>query len=133
VPLDAIVLDLNLDMVARTNGVLWAAGAHHTPGLRNVLECVAAAAPLDLRLGHDAPDAAEGDDWTGASDHAPFHAAGIPFVYLGVEDHPDYHRPTDDFENIDAGEYMDALRTALLTLLTLDRALPFPFAPGSEP
>ncbi len=124
VPLDSIALDLNLDMVARTNGVLWAAGAHQTPALRPLLERVAAEAPLDLRLGHDAPNAPEGDDWTHASDHGPFHDAGIPFVYLGVEDHPDYHRPTDDFGNIDPGEYMDALRTALLTLLTLDGALP---------
>jgi Zn-dependent M28 family amino/carboxypeptidase len=130
VALDSIALDLNMDMVARTNGVLWAAGAHHTPALRPVLEGVAAAAPLDLRLGHDAPSA-PGDDWTRSSDHGPFHDAGIPFVYLGVEDHPDYHRPTDDFENIDPGEYMDALRTALLTLLTLDRALPLP--PGRTP
>lgn len=133
VPLGAIALDLNLDMVARTDGVLWAAGAHHTPALRPVLEHVAAEAPLDLRLGHDAPNAPEGDDWTDASDHGPFHAVGKPFVYLGVEDHPDYHRPTDDFENIDPGEYMDALRTALLTLLALDRALPLAAGSGRAP
>ncbi len=134
VPLDSIALDLNLDMVARTAGVLWAGGAYHTPALRPVLERVAAEAPLDLRLGHDAPDAPEGDDWTHSSDHGPFHDAGIPFVYLGVEDHPDYHRPTDDFENIDPGEYMDALRTALLTLLALDQALPLsgPSTPERE-
>jgi len=131
VPLEAIALDLNLDMIARTGGVLWAAGAYQTPALRPVLERVATEAPLRLRLGHDAPSAPEGDDWTDASDHGPFHDAGIPFVYLGVEDHPDYHRPTDDFENVDPGEYMDALRTALLTLLALDRALPLP-APGSS-
>lgn len=126
VPLDSIVVNLNLDMVARTGGLLWAGGAHHTPGLRPVLEEVAARAPLDLRLGHDRPGAPEGDDWTGQSDHAAFHAAGVPFVYLGVEDHADYHRPTDDFENVDPGEYMNALRTALMVLLALDRALPLP-------
>jgi Zn-dependent M28 family amino/carboxypeptidase len=135
VPLDSIALDLNLDMVARTAGVLWAGGAYHTPALRAVLERVAAEAPLDLRLGHDSPGAPEGDDWTQSSDHGPFHDVGIPFVYLGVEDHPDYHQPTDDFQNIDPGEYMDALRTALMTLVALDQALPLPDAssPGSEP
>ncbi len=136
VPLDSIALDLNLDMVARTAGVLWAGGAHQTPALRPVLERVAAEAPLELRLGHDAPDAPEGDDWTHSSDHGPFHDVGIPFVYLGVEDHPDYHRPTDDFRNIDPGEYMDALRTALLTLVALDAALPLPppaSGPGAQP
>jgi len=135
VPLDSIALDLNLDMVARTGGVLWAGGAYHTPALRPVLERVAAEAPLDLRLGHDSPGAPEGDDWTQSSDHGPFHDAGIPFVYLGVEDHPDYHRPTDDFQNIDPGEYMNALRTALMTLVALDQALPLPApsTPGTEP
>ena len=99
-------------------------GAHHTAALGPILESVAAEAPLTLRLGHDRPGAPEGDDWTSASDHAPFHAAGIPFVYLGVEDHPDYHRPTDDVERIVPGEYVAAVRTVLLTLRALDGALP---------
>lgn len=130
ISLDQTDLDLNMDMVARTGGVLWAGGAHHTPALRPILEEVAARAPLTLKLGHDAPGAPEGDDWTHSSDHGPFLDAGIPFVYLGVEDHPDYHRPTDDFERIDPGEYMNALRTALMTLLALDQALPLSPAPS---
>ena len=125
VPLGAIRLNVNLDMVARTDGLLWASGAHHTPALRPVLERVASDAPLTLKLGHDSPGAPEGADWTNASDHGPFHAAGIPFVYFGVEDHPDYHRPTDDFERIDPGEYVNAVRTILSALRTLDGALPF--------
>lgn len=124
VPLDSIVLNLNLDMVARTAGTLWAAGAHHTLALRPVLEAVAARSPVELRLGHDRPEAPEGDDWTRQSDHFAFHSVGIPFVYLGVEDHPDYHRPTDDFERVDPGEYMAALRASLMVLLALDGVLP---------
>jgi hypothetical protein len=124
VPLERVALNVNLDMVSRTGGLLWAAGAHHTPPLRPVLEAVAADAPVALRLGHDRPGAPEGDDWTSASDHGPFHAAGIPFVYFGVEDHPDYHRPTDDFERIDPGEYVDAVRTILSGIRALDAALP---------
>lgn len=124
VPLDSVSVNLNLDMVARTAGVLWAGGAHHTPALRPILEDVAARSPVELRLGHDRPDAPEGDDWTRQSDHFAFHSEGIPFVYLGVEDHPDYHHATDDFENVVPSEYMDALRAALLTLLALDGALP---------
>jgi hypothetical protein len=44
-------------------------------------------------------------------------------VYFGVEDHSDYHRPTDDFERIDPGEYMNAVRTILTALRALDAAL----------
>jgi hypothetical protein len=124
VPLDSVDVNLNLDMVARTAGVLWAGGASHTPTLRPILEDVASRSPVELRLGHDRPGAPEGDDWTGQSDHRAFHEAGIPFIYLGVEDHPDYHHPTDDFERVVPAEFMDALRAALLTLLALDQALP---------
>jgi len=124
VPPEAILLNVNLDMVSRAEGVLWAGGAYHTPALRPVLEAVAAEPPLTLRLGHDRPNAPEGDDWTNASDHGPFHEAGIPFVYFGVEDHADYHRPTDDFERIDPGEYVAAVRTILAALRALDEALP---------
>jgi Zn-dependent M28 family amino/carboxypeptidase len=126
VPLERIALNVNLDMVSRTDGVLWAAGAYHTPALRPILEAVAAEAPLTLRLGHDRPGAPEGDDWTHQSDHGSFHDRGIPFIYFGVEDHPDYHRPTDDFDRVDPGEYVAAVRTILLALRALDEALPLP-------
>jgi hypothetical protein len=126
VALERIALDVNLDMVSRTAGLLWAAGASHTPSLRPILERVAARAPVALRLGHDRPGAPEGDDWTEQSDHLAFHARGIPFVYFGVEDHEDYHRPTDDFERIVPGEYVAAVRTILIGLRELDAALPLP-------
>jgi len=121
---ERIALNVNLDMVARTDGVLWAAGAYHTPALRPILEAVATSAPVKLQLGHDRPGAPEGDDWTQSSDHSVFHDAGIPFVYFGVEDHADYHRPTDDFERIDPAEYLASVRTILMALRALDRALP---------
>jgi hypothetical protein len=85
---------------------------------------------VTLRLGHDRPDAPEGDDWTNSSDHAPFHQAGIPFVYFGVEDHDDYHRPTDDFERVDPGEFTAAVRTILMAIRALDAALPLEETPG---
>lgn len=126
VDLDDVAVNVNLDMVARpTDGVLWAAGGHHTPALEPLLRDIAADAPLDLRLGHDRPDAPEGADWTRSSDHAAFHARGVPFVYFGVDDHADYHRPTDDFERVDPGEFLAAVRIVLDTLTALDGALPF--------
>jgi Zn-dependent M28 family amino/carboxypeptidase len=127
---ERIALDVNLDMVSRTDdGGLWAAGAYHTPALRPILEGVAADAQVTLRLGHDRPGAPEGDDWTESSDHSAFHRAGIPFVYFGVEDHEDYHQPTDDLERVDPGEYVAAVRTILAALRALDAALPL----GADP
>ncbi len=124
IPVEQISLNVNLDMVSRSGGLLWASGAHHTPALRPILEGVAAVAPATLRLGHDRPNAPEGDDWTNSSDHGPFHTSGVPFVYFGVEDHPDYHRPTDDAERVDPGEYVNSVRTILSALRALDAAMP---------
>jgi Zn-dependent M28 family amino/carboxypeptidase len=123
VALADLLLAVNLDMVARgEDGALWAAGSHHYPALRPVLEAAAARSPIPLRLGHDRPED-RGDDWTLLSDHAPFHLAGIPFVYFGVEDHPDYHQPTDDWERIDAQFLAGSALAIEQALRALDRAL----------
>jgi Zn-dependent M28 family amino/carboxypeptidase len=132
VPVEQILLNVNFDMVSRTAGTLWASGATHTPALRPVLEALTGEAPVTVRLGHDSPGAPEGDDWTGASDHAPFHRAGVPFVYFGVEDHADYHRPTDDFGGVDPGEFVAAVRTIFIALPALDEALPLSGGPDSR-
>ena len=124
VPLDRIGLNVNLDMVARTDGPLWAVGAYHTPQPRQTLEEIARDARVELRLGHDRPRAPEGADWTNSSDHAPFHRAGIPFVYFGVEDHVDYHKPTDDVEHVKADEFLASVETILSALRALDEVVP---------
>lgn len=102
-PLSRVALVINADMVARQDGgALWVAGTAHTPALRPLVERVAANARIPVRLGHDTPGGKPGDDWTASSDHGAFHARGIPFLYLGVEDHPDYHQPGDDADKVDA-------------------------------
>lgn len=124
VPLSAIALDVNLDMVSRNaDGELYAAGAHPHPQLRAPLERVAARSAVKLRLGHDDPGLPRGKDWTESSDHAPFHHAGIPFVYFGVEDHADYHRPTDDADKIAPAFFAGAAETILDAVAELDRVL----------
>ena len=45
------------------------------------------------------------------SDHAVFFRAGIPHVYFGVEDHPDYHTPRDDFELVDQEWFLKSVDT----------------------
>jgi Zn-dependent M28 family amino/carboxypeptidase len=55
-----------------------------------------------------------------SSDHGPFHAAGVPFVYFGVEDHPDYHRASDTFETINQRFFLDAVETVKQAILRFD-------------
>jgi len=124
VPLDQIVINVNLDMVSRnTDGELYVAGTYHYPFLEPLVARVAESAPVTLIAGHDRPGLPAGDDWTRASDHGAFHDAGVPFLYFGVEDHADYHRPTDTFENIEPDFYGHALETILDAIATLDREL----------
>ncbi len=95
----AVRLNLNLDMVGRDDGgALVVSGTSHAPRFREPLERLADGGPLPVVFGHDA---AGPDDWTNASDHAAFFEKGIPHLYFGVEDHADYHQPTDDADKID--------------------------------
>lgn len=122
VPRESIVLNINMDMISRNErGELYVAGTHHWPFLRRYVERVAESAPVTLRMGHDSPDLGPRDDWTMLSDHGAFHEAGIPFLYFGVEDHPDYHRPTDTFERIQPGFYVRAVETILEVIREVDR------------
>ena len=99
---ERMALNMNFDMVSRSDvNELYAAGPSHSPVLVPLIGGVAAKSPAKLIIGHDTPKADDPIyDWTSQSDHAAFFEAGIPFLYLGVEDHPDYHQPTDDFEAI---------------------------------
>ena len=121
--LDHVALNVNMDMVSRNEkDELFAAGVFHYPFLKPYLERVAARSQIHLRFGHDGTRGA-GDDWTMSSDHGPFYRAGIPFVYFGVEDHADYHRHTDDFENIDPDFFAHAITTVLDAVVELDANL----------
>ena len=58
------------------------------------------------------------------SDHGVFHTAGIPFLYFGVEDHGDYHRPSDTADKIDPVFFGQVAEMILDFVLTADRTLP---------
>ena len=125
IPRERIGLNINLDMVSRSEKrEIFIAGTYHTPALKAPLEMVAKRAPIAVLFGHDRPVAIAGgvDDWTNQSDHGPFHAAKIPFVYFGVEDHPDYHKPTDTADKINRGFFVDVAETVLDAIIQLDTA-----------
>ena len=112
-PLDIaqVLLNVNLDMVSRSEArELFAVGTYHYPTLESLTDSLQEESQIVVLTGHDRPDGSAGEDWTYQSDHAAFHRAGIPFLYFGVEDHPDYHRSTDTFERIDLGFYVEVVR-----------------------
>lgn len=119
---DAIVANVNLDMIARDPGnTLYAAGTFHHPHLKPALQRVARRAAVRLVFGHDGPGAPRVEDWTRGSDHYAFHQLGIPFVYFGVEDVAHHHKASDDFGTISREFYANAVETIAAALEELDR------------
>jgi hypothetical protein len=121
---DRIVIDVNLDMLARNErNEIYAAGPSRHPFLRPILDEVRRHAAVKVQYGHD-QEAGELDDWTDQSDHGAFAAVGIPFLYFGVEDHADYHSPTDTADKIEPRFFTGVADMVLETLVRLDGTLP---------
>jgi hypothetical protein len=100
IPKDRIALNVNLDMVSRNDKrEIFIAGTYHYPDLKPPLEDVARRAPITVLFGHDKPVALAG----------------------GVEDHADYHKPTDTADKIDRGFFVDVAETILDSVLALDK------------
>ncbi|MYN24856.1 M20/M25/M40 family metallo-hydrolase [Duganella levis] len=126
IPIEQVAVNLNFDMVSRNdNNEIFAAGTSYTPALKILVAKAAATSSVKVRLGHDSkPTGAAPDyDWTTQSDHVKFHERGIPFLYFGVEDHVDYHKPGDSFEKINLVFYAEVTRLLVSTAEILDRNL----------
>jgi Zn-dependent M28 family amino/carboxypeptidase len=125
VPLTSIALNLNFDMTARaeTDGKLWVTGTYQHPNLKPLLEPIQPRGAIAFAFGKDTPQDTGENNWVQASDHGAFHNAGVPFLYMGVEFHPDYHRPSDDFDKITPAVFQSATELAIDGFLALDRGL----------
>lgn len=111
-PLNSIILNINLDMVSRNDkNELYVTGIKSNPQLETVYNNLEKSEDITLIAGHDGTDGKQ--NWMFSSDHASFHMKKIPFLYFGVEDHEDYHKPTDDFENIHPEFYKNAVNSII--------------------
>ncbi|MGX5687795.1 M20/M25/M40 family metallo-hydrolase [Arcticibacter tournemirensis] len=120
VALGLIQLNINLDMISHNDkGELYVAGTYHYPDLKGYL--FVTNTKIKLLRGHDNPQLISTDDWTNQGDHGAFHAKKIPFLYFGVEDHKDYHQPSDDFENINKEFYKNAVSSILEVVKNYDQ------------
>jgi Zn-dependent M28 family amino/carboxypeptidase len=119
VGLNKIILDLNMDMISHNDkGQLYASGTFRHPQLKAYLTHSNPA--LKIMLGHDNPSLGV-DDWTNQSDQGAFNSKGIPFIYFGVEDHKDYHKPTDKYENINKDFFVNAANAILEIVDNFDK------------
>lgn len=118
-----IIMNINFDMLSRNyNGdELFACGTLHYPQLYFPLLPVVMQHNVALLFGHDGEaGSSRRDDWTLQSDHGAFHQKNIPFIYLGVEDHPDYHKESDEFSHIQPSFFYRAANLAMDVIATLD-------------
>ena len=125
VPIEAIALNVNLDMIGRNaRNELFAVGTRRHPELRPFVEQAAAERAITARFGHEG--GSDGADWTTMSDHAAFHQRGVRFLYFGVEDHADYHRPTDDAERLQPAFLAEAASLVIDVVARIDGTLESP-------
>lgn len=116
IPLSRIMVDVNMDMVSRNDSnEIYATGIYNYPFLKKYVDSIQPFTPVYVRYGHDG-EKASSDDWTNQSDHFPFHQHNIPYLYFGVEDHPDYHRPSDTFDKVNKSFYFQVC--AMITAVT---------------
>ena len=125
VELNKIILNINLDMVSRVdNNDLVACGTYYYPQLKPFIEKVKPVGSIRFRFSNDDPEKFKGSsNWTNSSDHGPFHKAKIPFIYFGVDDHSDYHQPTDDFEKVNPKSYINCVKMILNSVIEFDKGL----------
>ncbi|WP_410221310.1 M28 family peptidase [Pedobacter sp.] len=117
--LDKIKLNINMDMISHNDkGELYVAGTYKYPELKKYL--FTTVKDIKLLTGHDDPKLGH-DDWTNQSDQGAFNAKNIPFLYFGVEDHKDYHKATDEFQNINKSFYINASNVILDVINNIDK------------
>ncbi len=122
-PLEQILLNVNMDMLSRSDAKdVYVSGTHYYPQFKSILEKVPGEAASTLRFGHDVPGTGT-EDWTRSSDHGAFFEKKVPHLYFGVEDHVDYHRPSDSFAGVHPEFYKATVRLILKSLLALDKSL----------
>lgn len=121
VPLEQLMININMDMIGRdANNLLYVVGTHTQPFLKPTIEQIAAAANVTLRMGHDNPEEKGVEDWTRSSDHFPFCQAKVPCLYFGVEDFENHHKATDKYETMTHDFYVRVVQTMVVAVRTFD-------------
>jgi hypothetical protein len=95
-PIEQTVAMVNLDMVGRSNGRILVSGLENAPDLKDDLKAAQAGLSITVSTGR------EGSAGLGASDDTSFSLRAVPSIFFFSGLHADYHRPSDDWDKIDA-------------------------------
>jgi hypothetical protein len=106
VPLSGTAAMINLDMIGRPRGRLFVSGLDTANGLETDARAAFAGASIALEPSRDGAG-------FGSSDDTNFLLRQVPAMHFFSGFHGDYHRPTDDWDRIDAGGAAEVARIAL--------------------
>ena len=125
VPITDIKLNFNFDMISRNpNNEIYVVGTHPYPQFKPLVETIAKTSLLKVSYGHDDPNDKTKKNWMFSSDNGSFHKKGIPNITFSEEDHPSYHKPTDDFEYINPKFYKNVVKLIQKTIENVDQNFP---------
>lgn len=113
-PLEHTVAMVNLDMIGRSDGDVLIGGVGTAEEFRDLLHEVEVKSPLTFKYASTP---------RGSSDHLSFATAGVPVLFFFTGLHPDYHKPSDDWEKIDlvrTWQVVEALRQTVDRLSRLE-------------
>ncbi|HVE85734.1 MAG TPA: M28 family peptidase, partial [Myxococcales bacterium] len=118
---------LNFDMVGRLRGNrLSVLGSESANEWAEVVDAACAEAQVEC---------ARSGDGYGPSDQTPFYAAGVPVLHFFTGAHPDYHKPSDSADRINATGIAQVVRVAVWVARSLGpkAALTYRQAPAPTP
>lgn len=131
--LDAVVTNLNLDMLARVGrpARLYLTGVNTHQAFDGIVaqlnQQLLQDSALRLIKEHRQPrgrrSVSQQINYKSASDHAVFADHGIPYLFFGVGEHNDYHTPRDTFERVDLDKFIEVEALAWALLVAIDQRL----------
>ncbi len=125
IPLKDIKLNINFDMISRNPAnEIYVVGTYPFPQFKSTIATVAKTSSLNVSYGHDNPNDKIKDYWMHSSDNAPFFEKGIPNITFSEEDHPGYHKATDDYDVTNHDFYIDVVKLINAFILSIDEEFP---------
>ena len=128
VPLDKTVAMINMDMIGRMQGKrLIVGGTGSSPGWRDLLTRLNKDADLELKFR---------DGGFGPSDHSSFYGRDIPVLFFFTGVHGDYHKPSDDYDKIEAAataRVVEFIHRTARSICGMDQAPAFQKTAGAQP
>lgn len=127
VELQNIRLNINLDMLAEggRRKRLYVTSGKVDDWVDSQLQNIITRAGLCLVKGHRSSlgnrSTVQNINWRKASDHAAFAKLNIPYLFIGVDTHPNYHTSEDRVEQVDPLFYTAATETAWLILQAVNQ------------